>query len=88
MGYAQTSQLVLAWQTTTTQLWEVASQALLITPMWRFHGPVALAKLPNEEFPEPEINTDGLKPVLRGEYIDTAALLEAMQSKQAAGRNK
>ena len=57
---------------------------LITTPMWRAFMDVALAKLPNEEFPEPEINTDGLKPVLRGEYIDTAALLEAMQSKQAA----
>lgn len=52
---------------------------LITTPMWRAVMDAALANLPNEEFPEPEIQTEGLKPVLRGEYIDTAALLKAMQ---------
>lgn len=56
---------------------------LITTPMWREFLDVALAKLPNEEFPEPEINTDGLKPVLRGEYVDTAALLQAMQNQSS-----
>jgi 1A family penicillin-binding protein len=53
---------------------------LITTPMWREFMDIALEKLPNESFPQPQINTSGLKPILRGEYIDTAALLEAMQN--------
>jgi membrane peptidoglycan carboxypeptidase len=52
---------------------------LITTPMWRAFMDVALEKLPAEEFPEPEINTAGVKPIIRGEYIDTTLLLEAMQ---------
>jgi 1A family penicillin-binding protein len=53
---------------------------LITTPMWREFMDIALEKLPNESFPQPQINTSGLKPILRGEYIDTAALLQAMQN--------
>lgn len=52
---------------------------LITTPMWREFMDIALEDLPAEEFPEPEINTAGVKPVIRGEYIDTTLLLEAMQ---------
>lgn len=52
---------------------------LITTPMWRAFMDIALEKLPAEEFPEPEINTAGVKPVIRGEYIDTTLLLEALQ---------
>ena len=53
---------------------------LITTPMWREFMDIALAKLPNEDFPQPQINTAGVKPILRGEYIDTSALLQAMQN--------
>ncbi len=52
---------------------------LITTPMWREFMDIALAKLPNEDFPQPEINTAGVKPIIRGEYIDTSLLLQAMQ---------
>jgi membrane peptidoglycan carboxypeptidase len=53
---------------------------LITTPMWREFMDVALEKLPAETFPQPQINTDGVKPILRGQYIDTAQLLQAMQN--------
>ena len=53
---------------------------LITTPMWRAFMDVALAKLPEETFPQPQINTQGVKPIIRGEYIDTALLLQAMQN--------
>ncbi|MCA9354092.1 MAG: penicillin-binding protein [Candidatus Kaiserbacteria bacterium] len=56
---------------------------LITTPMWRAFMDIALEKLPEETFPQPQINTAGVKPILRGEYIDTALLLEAMQTQNA-----
>ena len=53
---------------------------LITTPMWRAFMDVALPKIPEETFPQPQINTIGVKPIIRGEYIDTSALLAAMQS--------
>jgi len=53
---------------------------LITTPMWREFMDIALEKLPAETFPQPQINTDGVKPILRGQYIDTALLLQAMQN--------
>lgn len=53
---------------------------LITTPMWREFMDVALAKLPEETFTQPYINTDGVKPVIRGEYINTSALLQTLQS--------
>lgn len=53
---------------------------LITTPMWRAFMDVALEKIPAETFPQPQINTDGVKPIIRGEYIDTSLLLQAMQS--------
>lgn len=55
---------------------------LITTPMWRAFMDVALAKIPAETFPQPQINTDGIKPIIRGEYIDTSLLLEAMQNNE------
>ena len=60
---------------------------LITTPMWREFIDIALAKLPPEEFPEPEINTAGVKPIIRGEYIDTASLLQAMQNNSNSNEN-
>jgi len=53
---------------------------LITTPMWREFMDVALEKLPAESFIQPQINTAGVKPILRGQYIDTSLLLQAMQS--------
>lgn len=52
---------------------------LITTPMWRAFMDVALQELPKENFPQPKIETDGVKPVIRGEYIDTALLLNSLQ---------
>ncbi len=51
---------------------------LITTPMWREFMDVALTKIPAETFPQPQINTIGAKPIIRGEYIDTSLLLQAM----------
>ncbi len=53
---------------------------LFTAPMWRAFMDVALPTLENESFPQPQINTDGVKPIIRGEYINTALLLETMQN--------
>ncbi|MCB9810734.1 MAG: penicillin-binding protein [Candidatus Nomurabacteria bacterium] len=53
---------------------------LITTPMWREFMDVALEKLPEENFTEPTINRVGVKPIIRGEYIDTSKLFEIMAS--------
>ncbi len=52
---------------------------LIVTPMWREYMDIALKKLPEESFTQPTINKAGIKPILRGEYIDTNLLFEQMQ---------
>lgn len=49
---------------------------LIVTPMWREFMDYALEKLPVESFTQPTINRVGVKPIIRGEYIDTNSLLE------------
>lgn len=53
---------------------------LITAPMWRSFMDVALPKLEAESFPQPQINTEGVKPVIRGEYLDTSLLLAALQN--------
>lgn len=53
---------------------------LITTPMWREFMDIALETLEPETFPQPQINTQGVKPIIRGEYLDTTALLTAMQN--------
>ncbi len=55
---------------------------LIVTPMWREFMDIALAKLPEETFSQPEINRVGIKPILRGEYIDTSNLFSLLQENQ------
>ncbi len=43
---------------------------LIVTPMWRKFIDYALEKLPEESFTQPTINTVGVKPILRGEYLN------------------
>jgi 1A family penicillin-binding protein len=51
---------------------------LITTPMWREFMDFALAKLPEESFTQPFIPTEGIKPILRGEYIDSSLLIESI----------
>jgi 1A family penicillin-binding protein len=53
---------------------------LIVTPMWREFINYALTKLPEENFNQPTINRVGVKPIIRGEYIDTSNLLSLMQN--------
>ncbi|OGG65366.1 hypothetical protein A3I99_02840 [Candidatus Kaiserbacteria bacterium RIFCSPLOWO2_02_FULL_45_11b] len=53
---------------------------LIVTPMWREFMDIALAKLPEESFEQPTINRVGVKPIIRGEYIDTSSLLSQIES--------
>ena len=52
---------------------------LITTPMWREFMDIALAKLPAESFTQPQINTAGIKPILRGQYIDTSVLFNSIE---------
>ena len=52
---------------------------LITTPMWREFMDIALEKLPDEKFSAPTINRAGIKPILRGEYIDTSNLFQMLQ---------
>lgn len=60
---------------------------LITTPMWRAFMDVALEKIPAENFTQPQINTQGVKPILRGEYIDTSLLIANMQQNQSIDNN-
>lgn len=51
---------------------------LIVTPMWRDFMDYALAKLPEESFTQPTINRVGVKPILRGEFIDATQLLQTV----------
>ncbi len=53
---------------------------LIVTPMWREFMDIALAKLPEESFSQPTINLVGVKPIIRGEYVDTTDLLKKIEA--------
>jgi 1A family penicillin-binding protein len=55
---------------------------LITTPMWREFMDFALAKTEPQTFPQPQISTPGLKPIIRGEYIDTTLLLQALSNNE------
>jgi len=55
---------------------------LIVTPMWREFIDFALTKYPEENFKQPLINRVGIKPILRGEYVDTNALLIQLQEEE------
>lgn len=57
---------------------------LITTPMWRAFMDVALPTIEEQSFPQPQYVTEGVKPVIRGEYLNTAQLLEVLQN-QASG---
>lgn len=55
---------------------------LITTPMWRAFMDVALEKLPVENFTQPEINTSGVKPIIRGDYVDSNLLIKQLSESQ------
>lgn len=55
---------------------------LIATPMWREFMDYALAKQPEESFEQPVINRVGVKPIIRGEYIDTSIILSQIQNNE------
>jgi 1A family penicillin-binding protein len=61
---------------------------LITTPMWREFMDVALAKIEPKTFPQPQIETAGLKPILRGEYIDTSLLIQALSNNNDEEENE
>ena len=53
---------------------------LIATPMWRAFMDIALAKIEVQSFAEAPAVDSNLKPVLRGQTLDTAAFIESIQS--------
>jgi len=56
---------------------------LIVTPMWREFFDIALKTIDPENqdvFAQPEIVLTGVKPILRGDYIDTSGILEQLQA--------
>jgi membrane peptidoglycan carboxypeptidase len=49
---------------------------LITTPMWREFMDVALEKLPEESFTQPQIVTTGVKPMIRGQYLNSQLLVD------------
>lgn len=53
---------------------------LIATPMWRSFMDIALPKFPDEHFPQPKAPDPNLKPILRGELVDTSSLIQQVQN--------
>ena len=53
---------------------------LIATPMWRAFMDYALPKFPKESFAEPPATDPNIKPILRGETVDTHSLIQNIQS--------
>lgn len=53
---------------------------LIVTPMWRAFLDFALAKIPDEKFAQPQIDLAGVKPIIRGDYIDSSLLVTEAQN--------
>ncbi|MES2966908.1 MAG: penicillin-binding transpeptidase domain-containing protein, partial [Patescibacteria group bacterium] len=53
---------------------------LIVTPMWREFFDFALEKIPDEKFAQPQIDLSGVKPIIRGDYIDSSILISQAQS--------
>jgi len=51
---------------------------LITAPTWREFMDYALAKIPDEKFAQPQIDLAGVKPIIRGDYIDSTMLLQQM----------
>jgi penicillin-binding protein 1C len=53
---------------------------LITTPLWREFMDIALATREPQTFAQPQIITSGIKPIIRGDYIDSTLLLENLQN--------
>jgi membrane peptidoglycan carboxypeptidase len=53
---------------------------LIVTPMWKEFMLFALEKRENVRFAQPTINLEGVKPILRGEYIDANLILQQLET--------
>lgn len=53
---------------------------LIVTPMWREFFDFALEKIPDERFAQPQIDLAGVKPIIRGDYIDTNMMVAEAQN--------
>jgi 1A family penicillin-binding protein len=53
---------------------------LIVTPMWRAFMDFTLEKLPDEKFSQPQIDLSGVKPIVRGDYIDSSLLVTEAQN--------
>ena len=51
---------------------------LITAPTWREFMDYALEKIPDEKFSQPQVDLAGIKPIIRGDYIDSTLLLEQM----------
>lgn len=51
---------------------------LIVTPMWRDFMNYALPKIDDERFIEPTIDLAGVKPIIAGQYIDSALLMQQL----------
>lgn len=56
------------------------TSGLIVTPMWREFMDYALTKIPDEKFTQPKIDLAGVKPIIRGDYIDTDMLVAQAQT--------
>lgn len=81
MGYAPNI-AVGAWCGNNDNAPMKGLSGLITTPIWRAFMDIALEKLPVETFPQPQINTAGVKPIIRGDYVDASLLVETMQTNQ------
>ncbi len=60
---------------------------LIVTPMWREFMDYALSKLPNETFGQPQIDLAGVKPIIRGDYIDSSMIISQMTEASTSAEN-
>lgn len=79
MGYTP-NLAVGAWAGNNNNESMFGLSGLITSPMWRDFMDVALEKVEPQTFVQPTINVSGVKPVIRGEYINTSALLETLRS--------
>ena len=70
MGYAP-NLAVGAWAGNNDNRSMRGLSGLITSPMWRDFMDVALADLEAENFTQP--SSDGVKPIIRGQYIDTTS---------------
>ncbi len=57
---------------------------LIVTPLWREFMDYALTKIPDEKFAQPKIDLAGVKPIIRGDYIDTDMLITQAQNSSSS----